>query len=154
MTASHPLPSAPVRPVRVQAFVLRSPIETPVQTWIFSMYDRPALFVRVEDADGTQGWGEVWCNFPSCGAEHRARLIDTVLAPLLTAQAFADAKQAFDHLTQRTAVLALQSAEPGPFAQCIAGLDLALWDLCARRAGLPLWRDLGGIGDEVEVYAS
>lgn len=154
MTASRPLPSAPVRPVRVQAFVLRSPIETPVQTSFGIMYDRPALFVRVEDADGTQGWGEVWCNFPSCGAEHRARLVDTVLAPLLTAQAFADPKQAFDHLTQRTAVLALQSGEPGPFAQCIAGLDLALWDLCARRAGLPLWRYLGGSSDEVEVYAS
>lgn len=154
MTASRPLPAPPVRPVRVQAFVLRSPIETPVQTSFGIMYDRPALFVRVEDADGAQGWGEVWCNFPSCGAEHRARLIDTVLAPLLTSQGFEGPRQAFDLLTQSTAVLALQSGEPGPFAQCIAGLDLALWDLCARRAGLPLWRYLGGSGDEVGVYAS
>ena len=45
----------------------------------------------------------------------------------------------------QTAVLALQSGEPGPFAQAIAGVDIALWDLQARRAQQPLWRLLGGI---------
>jgi D-galactarolactone cycloisomerase len=51
-------------------------------------------------------------------------------------------------------VLAIQSGEPGPMAQVIAGIDIALWDLCARRAGEPLWRYLGGGQDEVGVYAS
>jgi D-galactarolactone cycloisomerase len=51
-------------------------------------------------------------------------------------------------------VLALQSAEPGPFAQAIAGVDIALWDLHAKRAGQPLWRLLGGRSPEVKVYAS
>ena len=37
----------------------------------------PAVLVRVEDGEGAFGWGEAWCNFPSCGAEHRARLIET-----------------------------------------------------------------------------
>ncbi len=41
-------------------------------------------------------------------------------------------------------MLAIQSGEPGPIAQVIAGVDLAVWDLCARRAGQPLWRLLGG----------
>lgn len=154
MNANRALPASPVRVARVEAFVLRSPIETPVQTSFGVMHDRPALFVRVEDHDGAHGWGEVWCNFPSCGAEHRARLIDTVLAPLLTSRAFEHPMEAFGFLGARTSVLALQSGEPGPFAQCIAGLDLALWDLCARRAGQPLWRYLGGTTDEVSVYAS
>jgi hypothetical protein len=30
------------------------------------------------------------------------------------------------------------------FAQVVAGIDSALWDLAARRAGVPLWRQLGG----------
>jgi D-galactarolactone cycloisomerase len=47
------------------------------------MHDGPAVFVRVEDAGGAHGWGEAWCNFPSCGAEHRARLVETVMTPLL-----------------------------------------------------------------------
>ena len=41
-------------------------------------------------------------------------------------------------------MLALQSGEPGPIAQAIAGVDIALHDLDARRAGQPLWRHLCG----------
>jgi D-galactarolactone cycloisomerase len=51
-------------------------------------------------------------------------------------------------------VLALQSGEPGPFAQTIAGIDLAIWDLYARRRKLPLWKLLGGHGSTINVYAS
>jgi L-alanine-DL-glutamate epimerase-like enolase superfamily enzyme len=149
-----PLPTAPVRPTRVEAFVFRCPIATPVRTSFGTMHDRPAVFVRVEDADGAVGWGETWCNFPAVGAEHRARLLESVLAPLATSRGFESPAEAFDFLTQRTAVLAIQSGEPGPMAQAIAGIDLALWDLCARRAGQPLWRFLGGQGDRVPAYAS
>ncbi|RYF15263.1 MAG: mandelate racemase/muconate lactonizing enzyme family protein [Comamonadaceae bacterium] len=148
------MPVAPVRPARIEAFVFRCPISTPVRTSFGTMHDRPAVYVRVEDADGAVGWGEVWCNFPSCGAEHRARLVETVMAPLATSRAFASPMEAFDFLSARTAVLAIQSGEPGPMAQAIAGVDLALWDLCARRAGQPLWRYLGGTRDRVGVYAS
>jgi L-alanine-DL-glutamate epimerase-like enolase superfamily enzyme len=143
-----------VHPARVEAFVFRCPIATPVRTSFGTMHDRPAVFVRVEDADGAVGWGEIWCNFPSCGAEHRARLLDTVLAPLATSRSFTGPAEAFEWLSARTAVLAIQSGEPGPIAQVIAGIDLALWDLCARRAGQPLWRYLGGTRDEVVAYAS
>ena len=59
-----------------------------------------------------------------------------------------------EYLSGRTAVLALQSGEPGPVAQVIAGIDLAVLDLQARRARLPLWRLLGGECDEITVYAS
>lgn len=149
-----PLPSAPVRPARVEAFVFRCPIATPVRTSFGTMHDRPAVFVRVEDADGAVGWGEAWCNFPAVGAEHRARLLESVLAPLATSRGFASPAEAFHFLTECTAVLAIQSGEPGPMAQCIAGIDLALWDLCARRAGQPLWRFLGGRADRIPVYAS
>lgn len=141
-------------PARVEAWVFRYPVSTPVRTSFGVMHDRPAVFVRVEDRDGAHGWGEVWCNFPTCGAEHRARLVETVLAPLMTAQRYADAPAAFADLHARTAVLALQTGEPGPLAQAIAGIDIALWDLIARRAGQPLWRLLGGTSDEIDVYAS
>lgn len=149
-----PLPAAPIRPRRVEAHVFRCPIATPVRTSFGTMHDRPAVFVRVEDADGAVGWGEAWCNFPAVGAEHRARLLESVLAPLATSRGFDSPAQAFDWLSERTAVLAIQSGEPGPMAQAIAGIDLALWDLCARRAGQPLWRYLGGAQDRIPVYAS
>lgn len=139
---------------RIEAFVFRAPIDTPVQTSFGIMRDRPAVFIRITDKDGCAGWGEVWCNFPTVGAEHRARLIDSVFAPLLLGLTIESASSAFFDLTRQTAVLAIQSAEPGPIAQCIAAVDIALWDLQARRSKLPLWKMLGGDSPRVRVYAS
>ena len=68
----------------VQAFCYRYPLSTPVVTSFGRMLNRPAVFVRVEDEDGNTGWGEVWSNFPSTGAEHRARLVNEVLAPAMS----------------------------------------------------------------------
>jgi L-alanine-DL-glutamate epimerase-like enolase superfamily enzyme len=149
-----PLPAIPLRLARLEAFVFRWPIETPVRTSFGTMRDRPAVFVRAEDVDGAVGWGEAWCNFPSCAAEHRANLVTSLLAPLLVGQPFASATEAFRFLSTATAVLAIQSGEPGPIGQAIAGVDIALWDLAARRVALPLWRLLGGSSDRIGVYAS
>ncbi len=148
------LPRAPLRIASVQTHVFRYPVKVPVRTSFGTMTDRPALFVQVQDEDGAEGWGEVWCNFPACGAEHRARLLHSVMAPLLQGQAFDGPAAAWESLTRQTAVLAIQSGEPGPMAQAIAGIDLALWDLAARRAGQPLWRYLGAQRSRIPVYAS
>ena len=163
LTSPRPdLSAATPRVARIEVHVFRWPVTTPVRTSFGTMLDRPAVLVRIEDEAGAHGWGEAWCNFPSCGAEHRARLIETVLAPLLVGRAFASPQAAYAELTQKTAVLALQSGEPGPIAQAIAGVDIALHDLAARRAGLPLWRMLGrdagaatnGAAPRVPIYAS
>ena len=138
----------------VQAFCYRYPLSTPVVTSFGKMLNRPAVFVRVEDEDGQVGWGEAWSNFPSTGAEHRARLVNEVLAPAITGFSANEPAEIFDRLTQGTSVLALQSGEPGPFAQAIAGIDLAVWDLFARRRKLALWKLLGGAGSRIKVYAS
>src|SRR5687767_11835832 len=143
------------RPIRrVEAFVFRYPLETPVKTSFGIMNDRPAVFVRIEDADGAVGWGEAWCNFPSVGAEHRARLVNEVLSPLLSGRTYKTPREASAELSAKTAVLVLQSGEVGPLAQALAGIDIALWDLAARRAEKPLWRLLGAIDPRVRVYAS
>ena len=138
----------------VRAFCYRYPLSTPVVTSFGRMLDRPAVFVRVEDEDGHRGWGEVWANFPSTGAEHRARIVNEILAPAMTGFAASQPAEIFDRLTQGTSVLALQSGEPGPFAQAIAGIDLAVWDLYARRRNVALWKLLGGAGNRIKVYAS
>ncbi|MGY3347337.1 MULTISPECIES: mandelate racemase/muconate lactonizing enzyme family protein [unclassified Bradyrhizobium] len=138
----------------IEAFCYRYPLATPVVTSFGKMLNRPAVFVRVVDEDGVEGWGEAWSNFPAPGAEHRARLVNEVLAPGLIGREFSDPARAFEALTGGTEVLALQCGEPGPFAQGISGIDLALWDLSARRQRLPLWRLLGGRSSRIKVYAS
>ena len=146
--------SRPLQIRSLRALVWRYPLKTPVVTSFGTMRDRPMVLVRAEDTDGNAGWGEIWCNFPAVGAEHRARLVHGVLAPIVTSRSFDNASAAFDALTEQTTVLALQAGEPGPFAQAIAGVDIALWDLEARRAQQPLWRFLGGTSPRVKVYAS
>lgn len=141
--------------VEVEPVVLRVPIATPVSTSFGTMRDRPAVLVRLRDDAGVEGWGEVWCNWPACGAEHRARLVESVLAPMLTERRFESPATAFADLTRRTHILALQTAEHGPIAQAIAGVDIALWDLAARKAGVPLAAMLGDTpADRVPAYAS
>ena len=138
----------------IEAFCYRYPLATPVVTSFGKMLNRPAVFVRVIDEDGVEGWGEAWSNFPAPGAEHRARLVNEVLAPGLVGRKFDGPAHAFETLSRGTEVLALQCGEPGPFAQAISGIDLALWDLAARRQRLPLWRLLGGQSRRIKVYAS
>ena len=138
----------------LRAHVFRWPVETPVQTSFGVMHDRPMVLVEARGADGVTGWGEVWCNFPAVGAEHRARLVESVFAPMLEGEEVGEPARVFERLEQRTAVLAIQAGEPGPIAQCIAGIDIALWDLAARRARQPLWKLLGGHDPRVAVYAS
>jgi L-alanine-DL-glutamate epimerase-like enolase superfamily enzyme len=151
---AHGLPL--LRLAKVKALVFRAPVDVPVQTSFGIMYDRPAVLVRVEDRDGMVGWGEIWCNFPGVGAEHRARVLESCVAPLLLERDWEHPGEAFDTLSRRLHVLGIQSGEPGTMAQAVAGADLALWDLAARLAGKPLWRLLGrsDASPRVQAYAS
>lgn len=150
-----PADADPIRIASLEAFVFRAPAVPPVQTSFGVMHDRPAVLLRLTDSQGLQGWGEIWCNFPTVGAEHRARLALAYGRPLMLERAWASPFDCHEHLQQRLAVLALQTAEAGPLQQLIAGLDTAMWDLFARRHGMPLWKALGAASVEpVTVYAS
>lgn len=144
---------SPLRVAKVDALVYRAPVTDPVQTSFGIMHDRPAVLVRIEDDAGAVGWGEIWCNFPGVGAEHRARILESCVAPILKEREWTHPAHAFDELTQRLHVLGLQSGEPGTMSQAIAGADIAMWDLAAKRLDQPLWKLLGG-NRQIEVYAS
>lgn len=139
-------------------FVFRAPADPPVQTSFGTMRNRPAVLLRVTDAQGVSGWGEVWCNFPVVGAEHRARMAAYYLRPLVTGRAWDSPHACFRALDEAFAVLAIQCGEPGPLHQIVAGLDVALWDMLACRAGQPLWRFISGRQEAaaapIPVYAS
>src|SRR3982750_3460258 len=92
----------------IEAFCYRYPLSTPVVTSFGRMLNRPAVFVRAEDEDGVVGWGGVWSNFPSPGAEHRAGRPNGVFAPAVFGRELDGPAQASETLTQGTAVLALQ----------------------------------------------
>ena len=143
------------RIARIQAWACRSPVEKPVATSFGIMRNRPAVFLRLEDEEGGFGWGEVFANWPAAGAEHRVNLLVEDLAPLVLGQVLLEPRALFDELVAATRIRALQCGEPGPFHQVIAGLDIAAWDLCARRANVPVRRLLNPQAPgRVRAYAS
>ena len=147
-------PMHPIRIVSVEAFCFRVPVQAPIKVAFGTFRDRPFVLVRLTDADGAHGWGEVWANWPAVGAEHRARLAVDIGERLVGAT-WESPQDAFRKLTAALEVLVLQTLEVGPIAQVLAGLDIALWDLAARKAGLPLHRMLSSRTPEtVPVYAT
>lgn len=143
-----------IRLARLEAHAFRVPISNPIKVAFGTFRDRPMVLVRAVDHDGSEGWGEVWCNWPAVTAEHRARLAADIGERLIDRDLQGPA-QAFERLTAELEVLALQTGESGPIAAAIAGIDIALWDLAARREGLPLHRYLGGAARRtVPVYVT
>jgi len=138
----------------IEVFVYRAPIETPVMTSFGTMFNRPAVIIKIDDDEGYTGWGEIWCNYPTCGAEHRAKLLETTFAPLVLKMDINDPKEAFKYLTKSTHTLAIQTAEIGPIAQVISGIDIAIWDIFAQKNNKPLYQILGGNEAKVPIYAS
>lgn len=140
---------------KISVHVYRFPIENSVVTSFGQMNSRPAVFVRLEDTDGGFGWGEVFANWPAAGAEHRARLVDEDVRDLVLGRTFTGRNDLFNQLQEKTYIRALQCGEWGPFNSVIAGLDIALYDLLARNAGLPIRKFLNPhSADHVRAYAS
>lgn len=144
----------PIRIASIEAFCFRVPVKTPIKVAFGTFRDRPFVLVRVTDDRGHHGWGEVWANWPAVGAEHRARLAVDI-GERLVGQTFDGPADFFRRLTASLEVLVLQTLEVGPIAQVVAGLDIAMWDLAARRAGRPLHRLLSARDPAtVPVYAT
>jgi D-galactarolactone cycloisomerase len=149
-------PSSGIRLGRIETFLYRAEVSEAVKTSFGSIPRRSALLLRVEDADGAYGWGEIWCNFPPFSADNKVNLMETVVAPPAFAGRYQDPASAWQTLTAKTRRWSIQSGEHGPIAACLAGLDLALWDMTARRSNVSLRRLLNPACDRdtVKAYAS
>lgn len=134
-------------------YQFRHALPQPIPTVMGPMTHRPALLLRLEDADGAHGWGEIWCNFPPDGDFHRARLATRIL-PAALAGMSADTSDVFAEILRRLRRLIIQCGEPGPVAQIACAADIALHDLRARRQGVSLSELLGGTAAAVPAYAS
>ncbi|WP_077002352.1 mandelate racemase/muconate lactonizing enzyme family protein [Variovorax sp. KK3] len=144
----------PIRLASIEAFAYRVPVLSPIKVAFGTFRDRPFVLVRVTDEDGNVGWGEAWANWPAVGAEHRARLV-VDFSERIVGKSFDSPQHLFEQLSKQLEVLVIQTGELGPIAQAVAGIDIAVWDLVARREGKPLHRLLSGRDvDSVPVYAT
>ncbi|SFJ36397.1 galactonate dehydratase [Bosea sp. OK403] len=115
-----------------------------------SQGDYPAIelvVVEVVTSDGVVGFGEALARR---GAAGYARLIEEVLGPRLIGKAPADRRAHWKVMRA-----ALSGRPGGQLVEAIAGVDIALWDIAGKQAGLPIHKLLGGIGrTQVAAYAS
>jgi len=139
----------------LRAHLFRAPCKEPLVTSFGTVLSRPALLIRAEEEDGTVGWGEIWCTFPVAAPEYKATLIEQVMAPLIEDRDWESPEEINQTLARETHIQALQAAEPGTFAGLVAGIDIAVWDVAARKAKQPLWKFLGGYSDgSMPIYGS
>ncbi|MCO1659027.1 mandelate racemase/muconate lactonizing enzyme family protein [Pseudonocardia humida] len=103
--------------------------------------------VRLEDSDGATGLGYTYA--VNSGAEAFAVLVDRYLAPVVVG---ADVDRT-EHTWQAMWWALHYAGRGGHATSAISAVDVALWDLRARRAGQPLWRHFGGFDPQVPVYA-
>jgi D-galactarolactone cycloisomerase len=144
-----------IRIDRIDSFLMRADVGGLPTSSLGAMNARNGLLVRIEDAEGAFGWGEIWCNFPPHAGQSRQHLLEAVIAPELLGKKFSHAGDARPSLEARWGRMAVHVGEPGPFGHCIAGIDMALWDLQARRNGQSLSAFLNSQpADSVKVYSS
>lgn len=117
-----------------------------VTSW--GAYDRVScVLVEVRTNAGITGVGETLARFaPKAYCE----LIETSLKSRIVGQP-ASAIAAHWASMRR----ALSGRAGGMLLEAIAGVDIALWDIHGKRAGLPIYQLLGGMGRQtVDVYAA
>jgi L-alanine-DL-glutamate epimerase-like enolase superfamily enzyme len=103
--------------------------------------------VRVRDAEGVEGTGYTYTVGTGGAAVHA--LVAHDLAPRLTGR---DAER-IEELWQAMWWALHYGGRGGAQVLAISAVDIALWDLRARRHAAPLWRLLGGFDPRVPCYA-
>src|ERR1700733_13535100 len=106
-------------------------------------------FVKVTTDEGLVGWGEGF-GLAACGTTKVA--VERAIAPLAIGRDPTDIAA----LTKAVAYRQRSFGRNGPITFALSALDIALWDIGGKRAGLPLYRLLGGTEtvERMPAYAS
>ena len=110
-------------------------------------YERRIVLVRVEDEDGAEGWGEITCGetpgYSDEWTDSAWATTERILAPMVVGN---ECESAAD-------VWGLMKWVRG-HRMSKAAIETACWDLEAKKLGVPLWRHLGGVNQEIECGVS
>ena len=106
---------------------------------------------RIETDDGLVGHGFTGTHAFLPGDQLITRCIETCLAPLLVGEDANDVQRLWLKLARNPALQWIGRAGITTLAH--AAIDIALWDLKAQAAGVPLWKLLGGqVREQVRAY--
>ena len=109
--------------------------------------ERRIVLVRVVDKDGAEGWGECTAGegpfYSDEWAESAWATLEEFLAPMVLGKTVESAGQ----------IPSLMKPVRG-HRMAKAAIEIAAWDLEAKRAGLPLWKHLGGVRTNISCGVS
>lgn len=125
---------------RVEVFVARLRMKSPLRISLGTITTADNLYVRVSAGNGVEGYGE--------GAPTSFITGDTIRTDLASAAYLAPLLLGREALDREGNLAALRSALPGnPVVLC--AFDMALHDLAGRVAGVPVYSLLGGRNREL-----
>ena len=108
---------------------------------------RTAHLVEVETDEGITGWGE--CFGPGNIALANKYIVEKVIQPLIKG----DNPLKKEYIWHKVYNLLRDSGQKGMPIQALSGIDIALWDILAKKSNLPLYQLLGGkTNDKIPVY--
>jgi L-Ala-D/L-Glu epimerase len=102
------------------------------------------VLVKLTTDEGLVGWGEACCGADTASVEAALEAMTPIVLGRDPWNREAMRREAFTHGLWQF------RAGTGNFAW--AGIDMALWDLCGRACGQPLWRLLGGVQQREPTY--
>src|ERR1700730_8499724 len=129
---------------RLEAFPLRYPEPHD------SNRNRYITLARIETDGGVVGWGECISQWPEAALTVKT-IVDVGFAPLLLGENPSDPQRLWQTMRSH----AFWHGHGGIVSFAISALDIAIWDLAGKLAGLPVHRLLGGkLHDSVRACAS
>jgi L-alanine-DL-glutamate epimerase-like enolase superfamily enzyme len=143
-----------MRITEVRAELLRMPLPRPMQSGSsggtkggpVGRVNMPVVFITTED--GTRGLGYSWSLL---GGDTATRcVLRDDFAPLLIGEDALDHERLWHKLYRRLQTVGRR----GLVTQAQAAVDLALWDIKGKIAGLPVYKLLGGCRESAPCYGS
>jgi len=137
-----------VRIAEIVARTYRIPLATP---WVSAKYritHHEYVITEVRTECGMSGTG--WCQTIGLGGLAIEQLLSAYLAPTLVGEDPCNTERIWSRLWDECHFL----GPAGITTLALATVDIALWDIKAKAAHLPLHQLLGGMSDSVGVYAS
>jgi L-alanine-DL-glutamate epimerase-like enolase superfamily enzyme len=130
----------------IETYALAVPLQSSIADSTAQLRAWIVPVVEIRTLDGRVGTG---ISGVHCAPEILCNVINDYYAPALMGAAADDSAGTWKRLYW---LPTHWIGRAGPIHMALGMIDIALWDLAAQRAGVPLWRLLGGSGEAIETY--